>query len=169
MAKSMYDYIKDSWKKPQETGEWKKRLIEWRRGNSIIRLDKPTRLDRARKLGYKAKKGFVVVRVRILRGGRKRPRRKKGRRSKRQTIHKTLQINYQWVAESRVERKFKNMVVLNSYWVAQDGINYWYEVILIDPSRPEIIVDKNLSGLLNKKGRVIRGLTSAARKSRGLR
>lgn len=171
--KSSYNYISELWKKPRESlgTLWRERLIEWRKSNVVVRVEKPTRLDKARKLGYKAKPGFVIVRVRVLRGGRKRPRRKKGRRSKRQTIRKILKMNYQWIAEARAARKYPNLEVLNSYWLAQDGLNYFFEVILVDPSRPEIKADKNINWILSKKhkGRVFRGLTSAARKSRGLR
>jgi large subunit ribosomal protein L15e len=34
------------------------------------------------------------------------------------------------------------MEVLNSYWVWQDGVNKWYEVIMVDPSSPSIKTDK---------------------------
>lgn len=171
--RSSYSYIGATWKKPQENlGElWRARLIEWRHSENVVRVDKPTRLDRARELGYKAKSGFIIVRTRILRGGRRRPKRRKGRRSKRQTIRKVLKMNYQWVAEQRVQKKYPNMEVLNSYWLGKDGMNFFYEVILVDPSRPEIKADKNINWILSKKhkARVYRGLTSAARKSRGLR
>ena len=63
-------YLRQAWKKPDKE-TLRKRMIEWRKGNTIIKVEKPLRLDRARTLGYKAKKGVVVVRVRILRGGRK--------------------------------------------------------------------------------------------------
>lgn len=171
--KSTYTYISKTWKRPKESlgPLWRNRLIKWRKSNTIERVEKPTRLDRARALGYKAKKGFVIARVRIRRGGRKRPKPKGGRRSKRQTTKKVLKMNYRWVAEQRAARKFPNMEVLNSYWLAQDGLYYFYEVIFVDPSRPEIKADKNINWMLSKKHRrrVFRGLTSAARKSRGLR
>lgn len=171
--KSSYGYIAKAWKRPKEgLGKlWRDRLVEWRRSNVVTRVEKPTRLDRARALGYKAKPGFVIARVRIRRGGRKRPKAKGGRRTKRQTTKKVLKMNYKWVAEQRAARKFPNMEVLNSYWLAQDGLSYWYEVIFVDPSRPEIKADKNIAWMLSKKHkrRVFRGLTSAARKSRGLR
>jgi len=104
-----------------------------------------------------------------MRGGRKRPHRRKGRRSKRQTIRKTLHANYRWVAEQRAARKYKNLEVLNSYWIGKDGMHYFYEVILVDPRRPEIMNDEKLKWIVNAKGRVFRGLTSSAKKSRGLR
>lgn len=170
MAKGMYYYIREAWKKPSAE-VLRQRIIGWRKRGSIVRLEKPTRIDRARALGYKDKRGFVVVRIRILRGGRKKTPVKKGRRSKRQSIRKVLKMNYQWVAEQRVAKKFPNMEVLNSYWVGKDGMNYFYEVILVDPSRPEILADEQLKWICDSKnkGRVFRGLTSAGRKSRGLR
>ena len=41
--------------------------------NVIHRASRPSRLDKARRLGYKAKQGYVIYRVRVRRGGRKRP------------------------------------------------------------------------------------------------
>lgn len=166
----MYHYIREAWKKP-DSRTLRDRMTQWREGNSVVKVEKPLRLDRARSLGYKAKKGFIVARVRILRGGRKREKRTKGRRSKRQTIRKNLQMNYQWVAEARAARKFKNLEVLNSYNIGKDGMHYFFEVILVDPSKPEIKNDRTMSWISNPKNkrRVLRGLTSAARKSRGLR
>jgi large subunit ribosomal protein L15e len=170
MAKGMYYYLQQAWKKPNAE-MIRQNMIAWRKQNVITKLEKPTRLDRARSLGYKAKRGILVVRVRIIRGGRVKTPLKKGRRSKRQTIRKILKMNYQWVAEQRASKKFPNLEVLNSYWVGKDGIHYFYEVILVDPSRPEIQSDKQLSWICSSKqrGRAFRGLTSAARKSRGLR
>ena len=167
--KTCYNYIQEAWQQ-RSPAEARAPLKEWRESNAVVRVERPTRLDRARALGYKAKQGFVIARVRVMRGGRKRPRRNTGRRSKRQTIRKTLKMNYQWVAEQRTARHYPNLEVLNSYWLAKDGIYYWFEVIMVDPSRPEIKADKNISWILSKKhkGRVFRGLTSAARKSRGM-
>ncbi len=167
--KGTYSFIGEAWKKPKKV--YREYLIGWRKTDNIVRVDKPIRLDRARALGYKAKKGISVVRIKIKRGGRRRPSRMGlGRRSKRQTIRKILKMNYQWVAEQRVARKFPNMEVLNSYWVAKDGKYYFFEVILVDPNRPEIKSDKQLNWLCDAKnqGRAFRGLTSAGRKSRGL-
>ena len=68
-------------------------MIEWRKSDAIVKVEKPLRLDRARALGYKAKKGFVVVRVRLIRGGHKRTRPNKGRQIKKLTIRKNLDLN----------------------------------------------------------------------------
>ncbi len=166
----LYKYIKNTWKKPKQNlgSLWKERLISWRRDTSTVKLDKPTRIDRAKSLGYKDKKGFVVVRVKLPRGGRKGERINKGRRSKRATQKKVVKKSYQWIAEERANKHYPNLEVLNSYWVAEDGKYYWYEVILVDPTKPEIKKDKSTKWIENHKGRVYRGLTSAGRKSRGL-
>jgi large subunit ribosomal protein L15e len=168
MAQGMYHYIQQAWKKPDKT-TLRQRMTEWRKSSTLTKVEKPLRLDRARALGYKAKKGFVVVRVKLKRGGHKRPRPNKGRRSKRMHTRKNLQMNYRWIAEQRVSKKYKNLEILNSYQIGKDGINYFFEVICVDPSKPEIANDKTLKWVLENKKRAIRGLTSAAKKSRGLR
>lgn len=168
MAKGMYYYIQKAWKKP-DTKTLRERMIQWRKSPMVVKVEKPLRIDRARMLGYKDKKGFVVVRVRIKRGGHKRSRPNKGRRSKRLHARKNLRLNYKSIAEQRIARKFSNLEVINSYSLGKDGVNYFYEVILVDPSVPEIKNDKNLSWIRNSRKRVMRGLTSSAKKSRGLR
>lgn len=170
MTHGLYYHLRQVWKKP-DIKRIRELMTDWRKDNAVKKIDKPTRLDRARSLGYKAKKGFVIVRVRVQRGGRQRPRPTKGRRSKRQTSRKTLKMNYRWVAEIRVQKKFPNLEVLNSYMLAKDGKYYFYEVILVDYSRQEIKNDDTINWICRKtnQGRVYRGLTSAAKKSRGLR
>ncbi|MFC1728572.1 50S ribosomal protein L15e [Nanoarchaeota archaeon] len=167
----LYQHIREAWKKPKETlgSLYRERLIEWRRGPAIVRIKRPTRLDRARSLGYKAKQGFVIVRVRVKRGGHKRTRPRKVRRSKRMHIRKDLNMSYQWICEQRAVKPYPNCEVLNSYWVGKDGHHYFYEVILIDRVHPQIQANETLARIAAKKGRVQRGLTSAGRKSRGLR
>ena len=170
MAKGLYQHLRNAWKKPDKK-TLRERMIEWRKSEVFTKVEKPLRLDRARNLGYKAKKGFVIIRIRLKRGGHKRPRPNKGRRTKRLTPRKTLKMSYKWIAEQRVGNKYKNLEILNSYQIGKDGIHYFFEVICVDPSKPEIKSDKQLSWITkpgNKK-RVQRGLTSAAKKSRGLR
>lgn len=163
----IYKYLKQSWNDGDLEKLYKSRLIDWRRGNSVVRVEHPTRLDRAHALGYKAKQGYVVVRVKLLRGGRQRPLIKSGRKSKNMRRKLILGMNYQWVAEQRANKKYPNCEVFNSYFLAKDGKYYFYEVLMIDreigKKYPEI---KNLA---TQRGRVYRGLTSAARKSRALR
>ena len=167
----LYQYIREAWKTPKEgLGElWQQRIVQWKKDPNTLRIERPTRLDRARSLGYKAKPGFIIVRQRISRGGRKRPQIRAGRRPKRFGRRKDLKISYQVISEQRANKKYPNCEVLNSYWVGQDGMYYWYEVILVDRHSPSILADKNINWIYSKKGRVYRGLTSANRKSRGLR
>ncbi len=175
MAKSMYAYVRDAWKVPEKTGVkallWD-RLQVWRREGSVVRIRRPTRIDRARSLGYKAKQGIVVVRVKVRRGGRRAARYTRGRRTARMGVNKkTMGKSIQRIAEERACRKYPNMETLNSYWVGQDGKHKWYEVILVDPNHPSIINDSNLNWICNntQRGRAERGKTSAGVKGRGMR
>jgi large subunit ribosomal protein L15e len=171
----MYNYIAQAWNRPEESYVeelLKKRLVEWRRGLSVVRLEYPTRLDRARALGYKAKQGVIVVRSRVRRGGRRKARVNAARKPSKMGVKKyTPKKSLQWIAEERAQRKYPNMEVLNSYWVGEDGRYKYYEVILVDPSHPAIKKDKDLGWIAEKqhRGRVFRGLTSAGKHSRGLR
>lgn len=162
-------FLREAWKKP-DVKLLRERMIAWRKEGAITKVEKPLRLDRARALGYKAKKGITVVRVKIKRGGHKRSRPNKARRTKRLHIRKNLRMNYKEIAETRVARKYTNMEVLNSYQVGKDGMNYFFEVILVDRAAPEIKSDKQLAPFVKApKARSLRGITSAGRKARGLR
>jgi large subunit ribosomal protein L15e len=144
----MYRHMQQAWRKPKASyvqDLMRQRVVIWRKQPIVNRIEKPTRIDRARRLGYKAKKGFVVVRIRIRRGGRRKPRPKMGRRQKRMGVSKyTPAKSIKLIAEERVARKYPNLEVLNSYWVWEDGVSKWYEVILVDPSHPSIKSDKNV-------------------------
>lgn len=175
MALGLYHYLAKAWKRPYD-GEMgillKRRLSQWRREPTVVRVEKPLRLDRARALGYKAKQGIIVVRVRVKKGGRKRPRPKGGRvPSKMGQLSYTPKKSLRWIAEEKAARKYPNLEVLNSYWVGEDGQYKYFEVILVDPHHPAIKSDKELNWICSNKhrGRVFRGLTSAGKKSRGLR
>lgn len=174
MSKSFYAYIRDAWKKPDETYvnelRWE-RLQVWRRQGSVTRIEKPTRIDRAHSLGYKAKQGIVVCRVMVRRGGLRKSRYIRGRRTQKMGKNKiTGGMSIQRIAESRADRRYPNLEVLNSYWVGEDGKHKWYEVILVDPHHSVIKSDKDLNWICapSIKGRASRGKTSAGRKGRGM-
>jgi len=164
-------YLSDLWKKPRDLPSWKSRLIELRKQQTIVRLERPTRIDKARRLGYKAKQGFVIVRVKVQKGTRKTPKPQGGRKPRSFGRYYPIDKSKQAIAEQKAATKFPNMEVLNSYWVAEDGQHKWFECILVDPSHPAIKHDKDISWIANQKhtGRAFRGLTSAGKKSRGLR
>ena len=168
---ALYKYIRKSWNSPSDEVKalWRERLIKWRQEPATVRIERPTRIDRARSLGYKAKQGFILIRQRVSRGGRQNPQARHPRRSKRMSRRKDLALSYQVVAEMRAVQKSPNCEVLNSYYVGEDGLSYWYEVILVDRNSPSILADPEMRWISGHKGRVQRGLTSAARKSRGLR
>ncbi|HLD12728.1 MAG TPA: 50S ribosomal protein L15e [Candidatus Nanoarchaeia archaeon] len=151
---------------PELKHAWQQRMIAWRQEPVIVRLPKPTRIDRARALGYKAKKGYFVVRVKVPRGGRMREKFHGGRMTSKMRRMKVLDMNYQTVAEQRANKPYANAEVLNSYYLAQDGRHYWYEVILVD--RTLVSNYPSMGWLENSRGRVNRGLTISGRKSRSL-
>jgi len=69
-------YVEELWKKKQSDVLrflQRVRCWEYRQLPSITRLTGPSRPDKARRLGYKAKQGYVIYRVRVRRGGRKKP------------------------------------------------------------------------------------------------
>jgi large subunit ribosomal protein L15e len=163
----MYKYVKETWKKNSDN-IIKQNTVKWREEPATIRIERPSRLDRARALGYKPKQGIILVRQRVDRGGRMREKIRSGRRSRHFRRRKILDMSYQTVAEGRAAKNYTNCEVLNSYYVGEDGEHYWYEVILVERAHPAIKKDKNLGWITKQKGRVYRGLTSSAKKSRGL-
>src|SRR5215204_3062355 len=147
----MYSHIAETWKSMLKTRSQhlKDKAYVWRREPTIHRIDSPSRLDRARALGYKAKQGIVVVRARVGRGGMRKQRPVSGRRPKHLgVVHIKQGISMRKVAERRVSEKFPNLEVLGSYFLHKDGVNIWYEVILVDPSHPSISKDKEMRGKL---------------------
>ena len=174
MSKSFYAYIGDAWKtygdkEHMETRQ--KRLYQWRRESVFTRAERPTRLDRARNLGYKAKQGYVIVRTRVRRGSLRKSRVVVGQGPSSMGVKKiTASKSIQRIGEERTQKHYPNMQVLNSYWVGQDGRHKYYEVILVDPHHPVIKSDPKISWIAapgNTK-RVYRGKTSAGQRGRGL-
>jgi large subunit ribosomal protein L15e len=148
------------------------RCWEYRQLNVIHRASRPSRPDKARRLGYKAKQGYVIYRVRVRRGGRKRPV-PKGNTNGKPVRQGVNQLKYsralKATAEERVGRRCGNLRVLNSYWVNQDSVYKYYEVILVDPSHKAIRLDPRINWIVNPvhKHRECRGLTSTGKRSRG--
>lgn len=163
-----YKYVAQLWRRLAEgplAEHYKRRLAEWRRQPTVARVERPTRINRARALGYKAKLGFIVVRVRVRKGGLNRPRPRSGRRPKRMGVHSyTPQKSAQLIAEERATRKYRNLVVLGSYWVGEDGMYEWYEVVMVDPYHPCVMNDSERNWVCKQvkrfsyKGRVNRVL-----------
>ena len=70
-----YKYLEELWRKKQSDllrFLLRVRCWQYRQLTAVHRAVRPTRPDKARRLGYKAKQGYVIYRVRVRRGGRKR-------------------------------------------------------------------------------------------------
>jgi len=150
-----YAYLSQLWRgigrNPELKEALRQRLTRWRRGPAVVRLERPTKLHRARALGWRAKQGFIVVRVRVPRGGFKRRRPRAGRRQKRMGVKKiTGAKSIRQIAEERAAKKFPNLEVLNSYEVAADGKYRWFEVIMVDPHHPVIRSDPRINWICGK-------------------
>ena len=116
----------------QRTPALRERVSKWRTMPVVVRVDRPLNPARAHALGYKAKKEFIVARVRIAKGNRRRKRpdlgRKPGKNRKSAPPGKSLQ----WRAEQRASRRFPNLKLINSYYVGEDGQFKFFEVVLRD-------------------------------------
>jgi large subunit ribosomal protein L15e len=148
---SMRNYMAQTWHRmwKENSDELKFKAVGWRSEPTIHRIERPSRLDRARRLGYKAKQGIVIVRARVGRGGMRKQRPVSGRRPKHLGVVRIKQgISMRKVAERRVAEKFRNLEVIGSYFLHKDGMNIWYEVILADPSHPSISNDREMRGKL---------------------
>jgi len=131
------------WK--DNSAELREKAILWRKQNAIIRIAKPSRISRARRLGYKAKQGIVVVRMRVGTGGMRKQRPRGGRRPKHLGVTRIkAAVSMKQVAERRVLERHRNMKLLGSYFLYKDGMHYWFEVILADPSHKRIAKDKEI-------------------------
>jgi len=127
------------------TQQLRDRATIWRKQNAMIRIHKPTRIQRARRLGYKAKQGIVVDRMRVGTGGMRKQRPVAGRRPKHLGVVRIkADVSMKEVAEHRVLKRYPNMKLLGSYFLYKDGMHYWFEVILADPSHARISKDKEL-------------------------
>lgn len=145
---SAYSLMRKIWRERNEEliKNLRKRAIEWRKEKSIVRVDRPLRLDRARSLGYKAKQGFIVVRVRVRKGGFSKPRPRSGRRPKALGVVKhKVNVSLKEEAINKVSKKYVNMHVLGAYELFRDAKYAWYEVILVDPNHPSVKSSRNVS------------------------
>eukprot|EP00666_Eupelagonemidae_sp_cell4sb_P008027 gene8027-17402_t len=128
-----YTYMNEVWKKKQsEVLRYIQRVRAWefRHQSRLERITRPTRPEKAHKMGYKRKLGYVMFRVRVRRGGRKRPVAGGICYGKPKTAGVNQlknKKNTQSIAEEKVGRAYGNIRVINSYWVNEDGTYKWYE------------------------------------------
>jgi len=157
----MYGYIQETFQNEYHARSdvYRARLSKWRKEGSLVRAERPTNLARARTLGYKAKQGYCIVRVCVGRGARKRPHPWGGRKPGKNYAFVHPGKSLQHIAEERAARRYRNLEVLNSYFVGSDGQYKYFEIILVDANV--------FPGTLGQ-GRAFRGLTSSGRRGRGL-
>jgi len=171
-----YKYLEELWRKKQSDVLrflLRIRCWEYRQLAAVHRASRPTRPDKARRLGYKAKQGYVIYRVRVRRGGRKRPCPKGivyGKPATQGVNQLKWERSLRSKAEERAGRRAGNLRVLNSYWVNQDASYKYYEIIMIDPAHAAIRNDPRINWLARAehKHRELRGLTAAGRSGRGV-
>ena len=172
-----YKYQQEMWRKKQSdvmTFLLRLRCWQYRQLDVLARVPRPTRPEKARRLGFRAKQGYVVYRIRIRRGCRKKqvPKGATYGKPKSEGVNQLKpKRNLQAIAEERVGRRVgKALRVLGSYWIAQDSTFKFFEVICIDPFHKGIRTDPKINWICNPthKHRELRGLTSAGRKHRGL-
>mmetsp|Transcript_28356 Transcript_28356/g.67218 ORF Transcript_28356/g.67218 Transcript_28356/m.67218 type:complete len:205 (+) Transcript_28356:3471-4085(+) len=170
-------YINEIWRKKQSdimSFLLQIRAWEYRHFPSVSRLIKPSRPEKAKRLGYKSKQGYVIYRVRIRRGSRKKsvPKGITSGKPKRHGVNQMkFNRNKQSVAEEKVGKICGNLRVLNSFWVNQDSIFKYFEIILVDPNHKNIKRSFRINWICSPKSkhRELRGITSAGKKGRGLR
>ncbi len=157
-----YKYMRETYQKElKERGSLlKDKIFKWRRELVVTKVERPSNLIRARTLGYKAKEGYVIARVRIGKGRRRRQTPSGGRKPAHAYLIVQPGTSLRGQAEQKANRKYTNLEVLNSYLVGEDGNYKFFEVILVDTAR---------LGLKMNKRRAYRGLTSVGKKSRGYR
>lgn len=134
----MYRYLGETWRRiwkdPDYRAHYRDLKATWRRGKTVERVEKPSRLDKARMMGYKAKSGFVVARVKVSRGSLRKIPPKLGRRQKRTGIVRIKRgKSMKRIAEEKALRKFRNLELVGSYFLGEDGSVKWYEVVMKDP------------------------------------
>uniref|UniRef100_A0A2K5PJQ5 Ribosomal protein L15 n=1 Tax=Cebus imitator TaxID=2715852 RepID=A0A2K5PJQ5_CEBIM len=157
-----YKYIQEPWRKKQSDAMGfllRVRCWQYCQLSALHKAPCPTRPDKVRQLGYKAKQVYVMYRIRICHGGRKRPV-PKGACYGKPAHHGANQLKFARSLQPVAEE------VLNSYWVGEDSTYKFFEVILIDPFYKAIRRNPDTQWITKPvhKHREMRGLTP----SRGL-
>jgi len=100
---------------------------------------------------------------------RKRPMPQKGRKNSKFGLYFSPGVSIQRMAEQRAGKKFRNMEILNSYYIGEDGVSKFYEVMMVDRVHPSVLANKDARKIAMQRGRVFRGLTAAGRRGKSLR
>lgn len=131
-----YKYIHANEMALYKNDERKKEILQEVRNQPIIkRIEKPTKPSKAKMVGYKAKQGYIVVRVRVSKGDFRRPRQNHARRPSKSGIYYKLEVSKEGIARDRASRVYKNMQVIGSYFLIEDGKSKWFEIVMADSKR----------------------------------
>lgn len=133
-----YRYIRESFQKAyaERSPELRARLAAWRKQDVVVRAENPTNPISARRVGYKARQDYIIVRVRGKRGNRARRRPAAGRKPGKSRKFVEPGQGWERVAQEKARRKFINFDVVGSYVVGEDGTARYYEVVMHNPNWP---------------------------------
>merc|ERR1712131_92003 len=127
-------------------------IVEARQNDEVHRVERPTYLERARKLGYKAKQGYSIWVVKIGKGDAFRDYNNGNTRGKcvNAGIHQIKpSLNKQAEAEQIIGKKLGSLRVLGSYKIGCDLKSHYFEVIMVDPMHNAIRNDYKINWICN--------------------
>lgn len=131
-----YKYIHANEMALYKNDERKREILQEARNQPILqRVERPTKPAKAKTVGYKAKQGYIVVRVRVSKGDFRRPRPNHARRPSKSGLYYKLDVSKEGIARNRALRVYKNMKVIGSYFLIEDGKNKWFEVVMADKEK----------------------------------
>ncbi len=167
---SMYKQMKESFQNgyKERSDLYKSRIVAWKDAPPVSRIDKPTNIARARELGYRAKDGIILARVRVKGGTKKRDAFGGGRKPSKSGRFFAPGKSTQSIAEERAARRFSNCEVLSSYFVGSAGSDRFFEIIMVDRNSPSIASDRHYNAVITQHGRAYRGITYSGRSHRGI-
>ncbi|XP_049627181.1 60S ribosomal protein L15-like [Suncus etruscus] len=143
---------------------------QYRQLSALDWTPRPTWPDKAHRLGYQAKQGYVIYRIHVHLDCRKWLVPKGTTYDKPGINQLKFSQNLQSVAEERAGCHCGALRILNSYWVGRGSTYKFFDVILIDPFHKAIRRNPDTQWITNPvhKHREMLGLISAGRKSCGL-
>lgn len=127
-----YKHVLKSFQKSlkERSDALKKRIHDWREEPTVIRVEKPSNIARARSAGFKAKHDYVIARVRVKKGKLVRRAPKQGRKPGRNRKTQSSGMGLKRIAEIKAGLKFPNFNIVNSYLAGEDGQFKFFEVVL---------------------------------------
>jgi large subunit ribosomal protein L15e len=126
-----YKYIRKNERLTLKNKAARRAILNTLEKSSIVsRVDRPTRLTRAKEIGYHAKQGYLIVRVKVAKGSFRRPRPVHARKPSKTGLYFNLAASKKDIAENRALRVYRNAKVLGSYFLAENGQYKWFEIIM---------------------------------------